>query len=280
MIALCNSALVVLALAAWVRLHSWWSGTVWEDAGVWHWLPGGVVAVVALAFVISFAYVVLHGLSAAPRASSAATRAVPSDAARYVAVHHVAEELALGLGVRPPELFATDDAAPNALSAHGLRRMVIVHTAGAAELPRAEIEALLAHEMGHLHAVDARWVTAASVSLGHAKRYANVLLLLAGLVLGVFLLGWQIADLLLVSWLIGAALLAAVGALADRALGAAKHRVPQRRRRRRRRRRGAPRPPSRSAGPVADAPRARDVRRRPFQLANGDAVVRGDARAR
>ena len=143
-----------------------------------------------------------------------------------MAVHHVAEELALGLGVRPPELYATDDAAPNALSAHGLRRMVIVHTAGAAELPRAEIEALLAHEMGHLHAVDARGGSPRpACRSGTPSGTRTRCCCSPGWCLAVFLLGWQIADLLLVSWLIGAALLAAVGALADRALGAAKHRV-------------------------------------------------------
>jgi Zn-dependent protease with chaperone function len=224
-VALCNASLVVLGLAAWVRLHSWWSGTVWEDSGVWNLLPGGVVAVVAIAFVISFGYLVFHGISAAPGRVVRATAARPSPVEQYRRVHHVAEELSIGLGVRPPELFATDDAAPNALSAHGLRRKVIVHTAGVAALPRDQIEAMLAHEMGHLHAADARWVSAASVSLGSAKRYARLLLVLAGGLLSVFVLGWQVADLLLVSWLLGAILLALVAAVAARALTAAKHRV-------------------------------------------------------
>ncbi len=224
-VALCNASLVVLALAAWVRLQSWWSGTLWEDSGVWHWLPGGVVAVVAVAFAISLAYLVVHGISAAPGRVVRTTAARPSSSAEFRQIHHVAEELSIGLGVEPPELFATTDAAPNALSAHGLRRRVIVHTAGVASLPRDEIEAMLAHEMGHLHAVDARWVTAASVSLGNAKRYASWLLLLAGGLFLVFMIGWQVADLILISWLIGAILLAIVAAVASRALTAAKLRV-------------------------------------------------------
>lgn len=223
-VALCNASLVVLALAALVRLQSWWSGTVWKDSGVWHWLPGGVVAMVAVAFALSAAYLVIHGISAAPGRVVQATGASPSSADGFRQVHHVAEELSIGLGVPPPELFATDDAAPNALSAHGFRRRVIVHTAGVAALPRSEIEAMLAHEMGHLHAADARWVTAASVSLGSAKRYVGWLLLLAGGALVVFFGGLQ-ADLFLVSWLIGAILLGAVAAMTSRLLGAAKHQV-------------------------------------------------------
>jgi Zn-dependent protease with chaperone function len=225
MVALCNAALVVLALAGWVRLHSWWSGTVWEDSDVWHWLPGGVLAMTALAFLISFAYLALHGISAAPKRVIRATQARPSRPDEFPQVHNVATELAIGLGVTPPALYVTADQAPNALSAHGFRKRVIVHTAGLAALPRAEIEAMLAHEMGHLHAADARWVTAASVSLGHAKQYTKILMLLAGLLFGVFVLGWQAGDVLLVSWLLAAILLAVVGGIADMALGAAKHRV-------------------------------------------------------
>jgi Zn-dependent protease with chaperone function len=225
MVALCNAALVVLALAGWVRLHSWWSGTVWEDSDVWHWLPGGVLAVTALAFAISFAYLALHGISAAPKRVIQATQARSSRPDEFPQVHNVATELALGLGVTPPALYVTADQAPNALSAHGFRKRVIVHTAGLARLPRAEIEAMLAHEMGHLHAADARWVTAASVSLGHAKQYAKVLVGLAGLVFGVFALGLQWGDAFLLSWLIAAILLAIVGTTASLALSAAKHRV-------------------------------------------------------
>lgn len=224
-VAACNAALVVLVLAAWVRLHSWWSGTVWEDSDVWTWLPGGVLAVTAVAFAISFAYLALHGISAAPKRVVRATGARPSAPEAFPQLHNVVAELSLGLGVRPPELYVTGDDAPNALSAHGLRRRLIVHTSGAATLPRAEIEALLAHEMGHLHAVDARWVTAAGASLGHARRYTQLLMLLAGLVFGVFILGWQVGDVFLVSWLIAAILLALVSTLGGAALEAAKHRV-------------------------------------------------------
>lgn len=225
MVALCNAALVVLALAAWVRLHSWWSGTVWEDSDVWHWLPGGVLAVTALAFLISFAYLALHGISAAPNRVIRATKARVSRPDEFPTVHNVAEELSIGLGVTPPALYVTADLAPNALSAHGFRRRIIVHTTGVVRLERAELEAMLAHEMGHLHAADARWVTAASVSLGHAKQYAKILTVLAGLVFGVFVLGWQVGDFFLVSWLIAAILLAVVGVIANTALSAAKHRV-------------------------------------------------------
>lgn len=224
-VALCNAAVVVLALAGWVRMHSWWSGEVWEDSDAWHWLPGGVLVVTALAFAISFAYLGLHGISSAPKRVLRATRARPSPPEEFTQVHNVASELAIGLGVQPPALYVTADAAPNALSAHGFRRRVIVHTAGVAGLPRAEIEALLAHEMGHLHAADARWVTAASVSLGHAKQYTRLLLVLAGLVFGVFVVAWQYGDAFLVSWLIAAIILAVIATTTSVSLGAAKHRV-------------------------------------------------------
>lgn len=224
-IAVCNASLVVLALAAWVRLQSWWSGDVWRDSSVWRWLPGGVVVMAALAVAISIVYLVLHGISAAPGRVLAATGAVPADRQAYAQLHNVAEELSIGLGATPPELFVTPESAPNALSAHGFRRKLIVATTGATMLPRAELEALLAHEMGHLHAVDARWVTAASVSLGHANSYANMLVVLGGLVGLVFIAGLAYADAILVSWLLVAIALVVVGTSSSVLISSAKHRV-------------------------------------------------------
>lgn len=68
---------------------------------------------------------------------------------------NVTAELALGLGVPPPEIRVIDDPAPNALGAVENKKAVVAVTRGAIdELPRDELEVLLAHELGQATALD------------------------------------------------------------------------------------------------------------------------------
>jgi len=77
---------------------------------------------------------------------------------------NIAEEMAIAAGVPIPELYVVEDPVPNAF-ALGVRRTpeergTIVLTRGLLEsLTRSELQAVIAHEVGHLRAGDARLMT-------------------------------------------------------------------------------------------------------------------------
>jgi Zn-dependent protease with chaperone function len=73
-------------------------------------------------------------------------------------------------------VYVSDDDVPNSLSVRTSNDRALVLTTGCLKLPRHEIEALCAHEIGHLWADDAHWVTAGMVVLARARRFARVIM--------------------------------------------------------------------------------------------------------
>ena len=69
------------------------------------------------------------------------------------------------LGRPVPELWVTKDQVPNALSMRSSSRRVVCTTSGVALLSRDQLEAMLAHELGHVWARDAHWVGSGMVAL-------------------------------------------------------------------------------------------------------------------
>lgn len=67
------------------------------------------------------------------------------------------------LGMRAPELYLRQSPVPNAytLAVQGRRPFVVVHSALAELLNPAELQAVLAHELGHLLCDHGRWLNAA-----------------------------------------------------------------------------------------------------------------------
>lgn len=135
-------------------------------------------------------------------------------------LRNVAEELALGLGVGVPRLALIDDPAPNAMSVRQWSRRTLVATTGLMRLPRDEVEAVLAHEMAHLHARDARWITAAESSVASAHRITGLIVGLGGLIAA---LGFYL-DLMFSLIALGA-LLAVVGGIGRLLVGRAMSRI-------------------------------------------------------
>lgn len=170
-----TAALVgLLVLLAIARLVSFFTNTKLQDSSVWDWAApiAGILAVVAIVGV-GGAFL-LHGLLGGGKRLLRALGARPVQRGESPAVDrfvNVVEALCIGLGETPPQLAVIDDPAPNALSVRTARSATLVVTSGLLEyLPRDELEAVCAHEMGHLDAVDARWVDAASASLHRAGR--------------------------------------------------------------------------------------------------------------
>lgn len=224
-LAACATAagLVVLALVA--RAYSLVTSTPITDVPVWGWAGEATVGVAALAGVVVTVSVALSTLRAgAGRVlrDVGARPPGPGEARRFA---NVVEALGLGLGVAPPQLLVVDDPAPNTLSTRGWRGRTLVATTGALALPRDELEALCAHELAHLHAGDARWVTAAAASLGRARRAAKVLELIAGALLVVWGIALEGGNTFLLSPLLGGLAIGALGLLVDSRVGAAQRRL-------------------------------------------------------
>lgn len=163
-----------------------------RDFPLWGW-AGEVAEVLGAAVGLVIAgTIVLYGLFGAPAKLLHEIAARPLDDRRgsdldevaATRFRNVAEELSLGLGVDAPRLALIDDPAPNALSVRQWSRRTLVATTGLMRLPRDEVEAVLAHEMAHLHAHDARWITAAESSVASAHRITGLIAGLGGLVAG------------------------------------------------------------------------------------------------
>lgn len=191
-----TAALVGMAvLLAVARLISFVTGTRLRDAPVWDWAAPTAAVLAALAIVFVAGAFVLHGLLGGGRRllSALGARAVRRGESpaidRYV---NVVEALCIGLGAAMPQLAVIDDPAPNSLSVRTARDATIVVTTGLLDLlPRDELEAVCAHELAHLDAVDARWVDAASASLHRAGRTGLALTALGALIAaGAFKVEW------------------------------------------------------------------------------------------
>ena len=205
-IALSASMLALIMLAGVARFWTWIRDRHIESAGVWGIasetaLASGAIAVVSC-FAIAFWWfwtgsvdAVITEVNATRVGSNGATEARkgrPSSTRAEVDQHrrtlNLLEELSIGLGCPVPELWVTSDETPNVLSMRSTKRRVVCTTTGVASLSRDELEAMLAHEMGHLWASDAHWVTSGMVAIARARR-AGMILLTTGAVMLFLLLG-------------------------------------------------------------------------------------------
>jgi len=206
-------ALIVLGGAA--RFWTWIRDRDIDSAGIWGIATETALASGAVAVVVSFAIVFwwfwtgsidavmteVNATRVGPTGAtdvgtgrSSSTRAEVDQQRRTL---NLLEELSIGLGRPVPELWVTVDETPNALSMRSTKRRVVCTTTGVGSLSRDELEAMLAHEMGHLWASDAHWVASGMVAIARARR-AGMILLTTGAVMLVMLLGaaWNGAGIL------------------------------------------------------------------------------------
>jgi Zn-dependent protease with chaperone function len=209
--ALSAAAFVMIAFAAAARLWSWVTSTSMLDAPVWTWAPGGAGALGASAVVVSFVGAFWYFWRGASPQVLREVDARPLDPATAIEVVNVVDALSIGIGRPAPVLYVTQDPAPNALSLRSRRSRVLVVTSGCAALTRDELEALCAHELGHLWANDAHWVTSGMVALARARRFGGRILAI-GVALFVLVAGIaNYADIFLWSAGITALALIALG---------------------------------------------------------------------
>jgi Zn-dependent protease with chaperone function len=235
-VGLAAAGLVALAMVG--RLVSFFLDRPLRDLPVWGW-AGWVAAALALAGLVltvaSVAFSVLrHGAELVLRdvgavrldvgSQGGSARRAPLDDVSVARLGNVVEALCLGLGVDQPRLAVIDDPVANALSVSDWRDETLVVTSGLLQLGRDEVEAVAAHELAHLHARDARWVTAAAASLGRARGVAHLLAGFAGLLLLAFFFGLE-ADAFLVTPLLGGLAIGGLALGVDLRVAAAQRRV-------------------------------------------------------
>lgn len=193
-IAVAAFGLAFVAIFAIARLWTWIRRRDIDQFVLWDVAPGAAVAL-AMGTVLLFAAIAFRWfwLGSIDRllAGIEATPLDPSkEGPRRVA--NLVEELSVGLGQLPCEIWVTDDATPNALSLRSRDRRVVCVTTAVFELTRAEQEAMLAHELAHVWADDAHWVTAALVSLATARRAGTEMWALGALL--VFVSGYVLVK--------------------------------------------------------------------------------------
>lgn len=202
----------VIATAGLARGWSLVSGDGFDDVPVWDWGAVAVLVTVVAVPAVLIAGVLGGWLTGMSRRVLRDVGARPIAEADPAVLANVVEALALGLGVQAPEVQVIDDPAPNALSVRAGRRSCIVLTTGLGELPRHEVEAIAAHELGHLHARDARWVTAAMASMHRTRLVAGVLTGIGSVLLVIFGLAAEGNEFLPTPLVVGL-LLTGVGSL-------------------------------------------------------------------
>ena len=172
---------IVVVVAMLARGWSLFTGAEIEEVPIWGWAPAAVVGVVTLVVLVVFATLVGAGLLGVSHKVLAplGSRRPPAPGER---IGNLVHEVALGLGIDPPRVEIVTDPAPNMLSipVRG-RGLTIVATSGTALLVRDELEAMVAHELIHRYAPDARWVVAAQFAVARARQAGLVVLSVGGL---------------------------------------------------------------------------------------------------
>jgi len=225
-IALSASMLALIVLAGLARFWTWLRDRDIDSAGIWgiateSALAAGAIAVVSCCVIafwwfwtgsVDAVITEVNATRVGPTGATEASKGRPSSTRAEVEQQrrtlNLLEELSLGLGRPVPELWVTSDETPNALSMRSTKRRVVCITAGVGSLSRGELEAMLAHEMGHLWAHDSHWVTSGMVAIARARR-AGMILLTTGAVMLFLLLGaaWEGAGILWSTMLFALALM-------------------------------------------------------------------------
>ena len=171
--ALTAAAFVMIVIGSIARMWSWLTGDDYFDVPVWDVAPGGAIALAGLTVTISFGGAFWHFWRGSEKRILQEIGAHPLDPNTAPQAYNVVEALSIGLGVLPPRLWVCDEVVPNAISTRSTKSWSLCLTSGCATLPRDELEALCAHELAHLSAADAHWVSSGMVALARARRFGG-----------------------------------------------------------------------------------------------------------
>ncbi|MDB5167281.1 MAG: htpX [Candidatus Saccharibacteria bacterium] len=113
------------------------------------------IAYIVIVVAVLYAFIQYFIASKLLIASTGATEIEKKDNPRY---YRIVENLAITIGVQTPKVYIIDDPAPNAFaSGRDPKHSVVAATSGLIELMNdQELEAVMAHEMGHVQNYDIR----------------------------------------------------------------------------------------------------------------------------
>lgn len=124
-----------------------------------------LIMIIAIIFSISYILISYYNSDKIAIASVKATKAYKSDYKQY---HDLVEGLSIASGLPKPELYVMHSKQINAFaSGRNPEHAVVCVTEGALDkLDKNELEAVLAHELGHIASYDMRYMTVVAVMVG------------------------------------------------------------------------------------------------------------------
>jgi heat shock protein HtpX len=130
------------------------------EPDLWAW---GAIGAGALGLIM--ALVARYGGPGLILTMSGARQAVGDE---FRVLNNVAEEMAIAAGIPPPRVMVMDDSSPNAFATGpDPRRAVVVFTTGIIQkLNRDELQAVMAHEIGHIRNFDIRFMATIAMIAG------------------------------------------------------------------------------------------------------------------
>lgn len=132
-------------------------------------------------------------------------------------LRNVVEEVSIGLGIEPPLVRLVDDPIVNATAFSARRRRYVVVSTGALELPRNELQALVANVVTRLVASDTDAISRAFLAVTATDRFTRVGYLLGVGCFFVVVIGGYLGAFL-VTWAVMAALFIGLSILTSRLL--------------------------------------------------------------
>ncbi|KUF05723.1 MAG: M48 family metalloprotease [Leucobacter sp.] len=141
-----NSALIILLFLGIVGGLGWLASSIYQS-------PGIVIAVVGFAIVYALIQYFMAGKQAV--SMSGAVQIGPNDNPR---LYRVVENLAITTGMPMPEVYIVQDPAPNAFATgRDPEHAIVAATTGLLDIMTdAELEGVMAHELGHVRNYDIR----------------------------------------------------------------------------------------------------------------------------
>jgi Zn-dependent protease with chaperone function len=132
-------------------------------------------------------------------------------------LRNLVDELSLGLGIEPPTVRLADDPIANATAFRARGRRYVVVATGASELPRPELQALIANVLSRLVTSDSDAITRALLAVNAADRFTRVGYGLGMLCFGVVWLGAELGTFP-ITWALMGALFIGLSILTSRLL--------------------------------------------------------------
>jgi heat shock protein HtpX len=141
------------------------------------WYPGGGLAVLPFAFIFALGSA-LVSYYAGDQMILAQSHARELTDQEEPQLHHIVEELALGLGIPMPKLYVIEDAAPNAFATgRDPKHASVAVTRGLLNMmDRTELQGVIAHELSHVGNRDIRVMLLVTVLVGTIALIADWIL--------------------------------------------------------------------------------------------------------